>query len=117
MNKLLTALILVATALTAQATEKQTLKMEFGECVMQSRDLAKKGTNVKEVDLVKSAGIMMTFFETSTHHISITCGIISRGNDIMNFTKQTLVEYRASNAQAEANRQAKTQDLSKQLGL
>ena len=117
MNKLLTALILTATALTAQAQEKQTLKMEFGECVMQSRDLAKKGTNVKEVDLVKSAGIMMTFFQTSTHHISISCGIVGRGNDIMNVSKQTLDEYRASNAQAEANRQAKTQDLSKQLGL
>jgi hypothetical protein len=117
MKQLITALILAATALTVQAEEKQTLKMEFGECITQSRALAKQGTNVKEVNLVKSAGIMMTFFQTSTHHVSISCGIISRGNDIMNVTKQTLDEHRAANAQVEAKRQAKTQDLSKQLGL
>ena len=117
MNKLLTALILVATAATAQAEERQTLKMEFGECVTQTRALAKQGTNVKEVDLVKSAGMLMTFFQTNTHHISISCGIVGRGNDIMIVTKQTLEEHRAANAQAEAKSQAKTQDLSKQLGL
>ena len=117
MNKLLTALILSVTALSAQAEEKQTLKIEFGECITQSRALAKQGTNVKEVDLVKSAGIMMTFFQTNTHHISISCGLVGRGNDIMNFTKQTLEEHRAANAQAEAKSQAKTQDLSKKLGL
>jgi hypothetical protein len=117
MKQLITAVILATAAITAQAEEKQTIKMEFGECVQQTRALAKQGTNVKEVDMVRSAGLMMTFFETSTQYVTISCGIVGRGNDIMIVTKETLEEYRAKNAQAEADRQAKTRNLSKQLGL
>jgi hypothetical protein len=117
MNKLLTALILSVTAITAQAEEKTDIKMPFSECTTQARELAKKGVNVKEINMIRGTGLMMWFFETKTHHITVSCMLIGQGHDQMSVTKETLAEYRAKNDKAEANRRAKTQNLSNQLGI
>jgi hypothetical protein len=117
MNKLITALILSVTAITAQAEEKTDIKMPFSECTTQARELAKNGVNVKEINMLRSSGLMMWFFETKTHHITVSCMLIGQGYDQMSVTKQTLAEYRANNDKAESARKAKTQNLSKQLGL
>jgi cell division protein FtsB len=117
MKQLITALILATSAITAQAEEKTDIKMPFNECTTQARELAKKGVNVKEINMLRSSGLMMWFFETNTHYITVSCMLIGQGYDQMSVTKETLAQARAKNDKAEANRKAKTQDLSKQLGL
>jgi hypothetical protein len=119
MNKLLTALILTATALTAQAEEKKTINMPFGECTTQARELAKKGTNLKEIELIRSAGLMMFFFQTKTDHYTIACAIIGNGgvNDYMSITKQSSAEYAEANRKAEQEKQSKASAIAKDIGL
>ena len=119
MNKLLTALVLAATAATAHAEERKDIKMPFGECTTQARELAKKGTNLKEIELIRSVGLMMFFFETKTNHYTISCSIIGREgeNDFMSITKQTTAEYAAANRKAEQEKQSKASAIAKDIGL
>ena len=119
MKKIITAIIFTSVVVTAYAKEEKKINMPFSECSTQAAELAKKGFNVKKIDIVRSSGLLMYFFETKTDHYSVSCSLISGKSDydFMSITKQSQAEYKAENDKAEKEKQNKTNELASQIGL
>jgi hypothetical protein len=117
MERIILAVTLTLTALSAQAKEETIINMPFNECTSQAQDLTKKGINVKEINLIKSSGLIMWFFETKTHQFSVSCGLIGKDADYMSISKQTQAEYKAANKKAEAEQKTKVDVIANRIGL
>ena len=118
MKKLIVAGVLGLTALSVQAIEETKINMPFLDCTSQAEELIKKGTNVTKFNLLRNDGGFITwFFETKTHHYSVTCFNIGHDADQMHITKETQSEYKEKSAKLETEKKNKVSAIASQVGL